>query len=114
MAAPVSHHLVSASKENSGHRVVCSFGIVRGITVRSHSVIGNFGAAPQRLAGGNSTSGAELCEKSREDAFELMLKHAATMGANAVRRMGYDANDVAAGVTEMMAYGTALLVDPEI
>jgi uncharacterized protein YbjQ (UPF0145 family) len=95
-----------------GYRIVRSFGVVRGITVRSRSVIGNFGAALQTLVGGNISIYAELCEKAREDAFELMLQHAAAMGANAVVAMRYDANDVAAGVTEVLAYGTVVKVEP--
>lgn len=112
MANPVQHHLVSTSNDIPGSRIVRSFGIVRGITVRSRSVIGNFGAALQTLVGGNISIYAELCEKkAREDAFELMLQHAAAMGANAVIAMRYDANDVAEGVTEVLAYGTAVLVE---
>ena len=114
MPASISPHLVSTTNEIPGHRVVRSFGIVRGIIVRSRSVIGNVGAALQTLVGGNITIYAELCEKAREDAFELMLRHAATMGANAVVGMRYDANEVAAGVTEVLAYGTAVQVDREV
>jgi uncharacterized protein YbjQ (UPF0145 family) len=111
MATPIPHHMVSTSNDIAGCRVVRSFGIVRGITVRSRSIIGNFGAALQTLVGGNISIYAELCEKAREDAFELMLQHAATMGANAVVAMRYDANDVAEGVTEVLAHGTAVQVD---
>jgi uncharacterized protein YbjQ (UPF0145 family) len=111
MANPIQHHLVSTSNDIPGSRIVRSFGIVRGITVRSRSVIGNFGAALQTLVGGNISIYAELCEKAREDAFELMLQHAAAMGANAVVAMRYDANDVAEGVTEVLAYGTAVWVE---
>jgi uncharacterized protein YbjQ (UPF0145 family) len=93
-------------------RVVRSFGIVRGITVRSRSIVGNIGAALQTLVGGNISIYAELCEKAREDAFELLLQHAAAMGANAVVGMRYDANDIAEGVTEVLAYGTAVQVAP--
>jgi uncharacterized protein YbjQ (UPF0145 family) len=91
---------------------VRSFGIVRGITVRSRSIVGNIGAALQTLVGGNISIYAELCEKAREDAFELLLQHAAAMGANAVVGMRYDANDIAEGVTEVLAYGTAVQVAP--
>ena len=87
-------------------------GIVRGITVRSRSVIGNLGAALQTLVGGNISIYTELCEKAREEAFELMLQHAGEHGANAVVAMRYDANDVAEGVTEVLAYGTAVQVEP--
>ncbi len=112
MTIPIQHHLVSTGNEVFGYRIVRSFGVVRGITVRSRSVIGNFGAALQTLVGGNISIYAELCEKAREDAFELMLQHAAAMGANAVVAMRYDANDVAEGVTEVLAYGTAVKVEP--
>jgi uncharacterized protein YbjQ (UPF0145 family) len=104
--------MVSTGNDIPGYRVVRSFGIVRGLTVRSRSVIGNLGAALQTLVGGNITLYAELCEKAREEAFELMLQHAAAMGANAVLAMRYDANDVAEGVTEVLAYGTAVQVEP--
>jgi uncharacterized protein YbjQ (UPF0145 family) len=85
---------------------------VRGITVRSRSVIGNIGAALQTLVGGNITLFAELCERARGDAYDLMLKHAAELGANAVIAMRYDANEISQGVTEVLAYGTAVRVDP--
>jgi uncharacterized protein YbjQ (UPF0145 family) len=112
MANPIPHHQVSTGNDIPGCRIVRSLGIVRGITVRSRSVIGNVGAALQTLVGGDISIYAELCEKAREDAFELMLQHAATRGANAVVAMRYDANDVAAGVTEVLAYGTAVQVEP--
>jgi len=86
--------------------------VVRGITVRSRSVVGNFFGGLQSLFGGNITIYTELCEKAREEAFELMLQHAAEHGANAVVAMRYDANDVAEGVTEVLAYGTAVWVEP--
>ena len=84
---------------------------LRGIVVRSRSIIGNFGAAIQMLFGGNITLYTALCEKARADAFRLMLEHAAEAGANAVIGMHYDANEVAAGVTEVLAYGTAVVVE---
>lgn len=111
MANSIPHHQVSTTNDIPGRRIVRSFGIVRGITVRSRSVIGNFGAALQTLVGGNISLYAELCEKAREDAFELMLQHASALGANAVVAMRYDANDVAEGVTEVLAYGTAVQVE---
>lgn len=111
MANTVPHHQVSTTNEIIGCRIVRSFGIVRGITVRSRSVIGNLGATLQTLIGGNISIYTELCEKAREEAFELMLQHAAAMGANGVVAMRYDANDVAEGVTEVLAYGTAVLVE---
>jgi uncharacterized protein YbjQ (UPF0145 family) len=104
--------MVSTSNELPGYRIVRPMGVVRGITVRSRSVIGNLGAALQTLVGGNISIYTELCEHAREEAFELMLRHAAERGANAVIAMRYDANDVAEGVTEVLAYGTAVLVEP--
>ena len=112
MPQRIQPHLVSTSNEIPGFRIVRPIGIVRGITVRSRSVIGNLGAALQTLVGGNITIYTELCEKAREEAFELMLQHAAEHGANAVIAMRYDANDVAEGVTEVLAYGTAVWVEP--
>jgi uncharacterized protein YbjQ (UPF0145 family) len=112
MPASVPHSQVSTSNELVGYRIIRSLGVVRGITVRSRSVIGNLGAALQTLVGGNITIYAELCEKSREDAFDLMLQHAAALGANAVVAMRYDANEIAEGVTEVLAYGTAVQVEP--
>ncbi|WP_114693183.1 YbjQ family protein [Mizugakiibacter sediminis] len=104
--------MVTTGTELAGHRVVRQLGVVRGITVRSRSVIGNIGAALQTLVGGNISLYTELCERAREDAFELMLEHAAVLGANAVIAMRYDANEVMQGVTEVLAYGTAVVVEP--
>ena len=109
---PIPHGMVTTSNDLHGYRVTRTLGIVRGITVRSRSVVGNLGAALQTLVGGNITIYTELCEKAREEAFELMLQHAAAMGANAVIAMRYDANDVAEGVTEVLSYGTAVQVEP--
>jgi uncharacterized protein YbjQ (UPF0145 family) len=88
-----------------------NLGIVRGIVVRSRSIVGNIGASLQTLVGGNITLYTELCENARADAFRLMLDHAAERGANAVIGVRYDANEVAAGVTEVLAYGTAVVVE---
>lgn len=110
--ARISPHMVTTANELPGYRIVRPMGIVHGITVRSRSVIGNLGAALQTLVGGNISIYTELCEKAREEAFELMLQHAAEHGANAVVAMRYDANDVAEGVTEVLAYGTAVQVEP--
>lgn len=112
MAAAISAALVSTTNDIPGYRVVRPLGIVRGITVRSRSIVGNLGAALQTLVGGNISIYTELCEKARGEAFDLMLQHAAAMGANAVLGMRYDANDVAEGVTEVLAYGTAVQVEP--
>src|SRR6185503_40864 len=95
-----------------GCRVTATFGVVRGITVRSRSVVGTIGASLQTLIGGNITLYTQLCERAREEAFELMLQHAAELGANAVIGARYDANEIAAGVTEVLAYGTAVVVEP--
>jgi uncharacterized protein YbjQ (UPF0145 family) len=106
----IDSNLVTTANELSGYRIVRSLGLVRGIVVRSRSVIGTIGASLQTLLGGNITLFTELCEKTREEAFELMLKHAAERGANAVVAMRYDANEVMQGVTEVLAYGTAVQV----
>ena len=108
----VAHNMVTTAFELDGYRVVRTLGVVRGITVRSRSVIGTLGASLQTLVGGNITLFTQLCEKSREEAFELLLQHAAAMGANAVIGMRYDANEVMQGVTEVLAYGTAVVVEP--
>jgi uncharacterized protein YbjQ (UPF0145 family) len=102
---------VTTALELPGYKIVHNVGVVRGIVVRSRSIIGNFGAAIQMLFGGNITLYTAMCEKARADAFRLMLEHAAEMGANAVVGMKYDANEVAAGVTEVLAYGTAVVVE---
>ena len=108
---PINPHLVTTALELPGYRAVKNFGVVRGIVVRSRSIVGNIGAALQTLVGGNITLYTELCEKAREDAFRLMLEHAAALGANALISVRYDANEVAAGVTEVLAYGTAVTVE---
>ncbi len=95
-----------------GFRTLRNLGIVRGITVRSRSVFGTFGASLQTLVGGNITLFTELCEKTREEAFELMIQHAAAMGANAVVGVRYDATEVMSGVTEVLCYGTAVVAEP--
>jgi uncharacterized protein YbjQ (UPF0145 family) len=107
----VEFGMVTSGLDLPGYRVVRNFGIVRGIIVRSRSVIGNLGAALQTIIGGNITILTNLCEKTREDAFELLLQHAAEHGANAVIGMRYDATEVMQGVTEVLAYGTAVLVE---
>src|SRR5437763_13169748 len=106
------HTMTSTTFELDGYKVKRNLGVVRGITVRSRSVIGTLGASLQTLVGGNITLFTQLCEKSREEAFELLLQHAAAMGANAVVGMRYDANEVMQGVTEVLAYGTAVVVEP--
>jgi uncharacterized protein YbjQ (UPF0145 family) len=96
-----------------GYRITANRGVVRGVTVRSRSVIGTFGASIQTLFGGNITLYTQLCERARQEAFDLMLQHAAALGANAVIGVRYDANDVAHGVTEVLAYGTAVVIEPQ-
>jgi uncharacterized protein YbjQ (UPF0145 family) len=102
---------VTTAFELPGYHVVQNLGIVRGIVVRSRSIIGSIGAGLQTIVGGNITLYTELCEKARKDAFDLMIEHAAERGANAVIGMRYDANEVTAGVTEVLAYGTAVVVE---
>lgn len=95
-----------------GYRIRQNMGVVRGITVRSRSVFGTIGGSLQTLVGGNISLFTELCEKARGEAFQFMLAHAAQMGANAIIGMRYDANEVMSGVTEVLAYGTAVVVEP--
>lgn len=95
-----------------GHTISKSLGLVRGITVRSRSIFGTIGASFQTLVGGNITLFTELCEKTRAEAFELMVQHAEEEGANAVVGVRYDANEVMGGVTEVLCYGTAVVVEP--
>ena len=104
--------MVTTALELPGFRIVRNFGIVRGIVVRSRSIFGSFGASLQTLVGGDITLYSELCEKTREDAFERMMLHAAEHGANAVIAARYDANELQQGVTEVLAYGTAVYVEP--
>jgi uncharacterized protein YbjQ (UPF0145 family) len=110
--ASVSTAMVTTTLDLPGQKIVRNLGVVRGIVVRSRSIVGNIGAALQSLVGGNITLYTELCEKARDDAFKLMLQHAAEHGANAIVGMRYDANDVADGITEVLAYGTAVVVQP--
>ena len=102
--------MVTSGLDLPGYRIVRNFGIVRGIVVRSRSLIGNLGAALQTIWGGNITLLTNLCERTREDAFELLLEHAGQQGATAVIGMRYDATEVMQGVTEVLAYGTAVEV----
>jgi uncharacterized protein YbjQ (UPF0145 family) len=112
MPGRVDSSMVTTAMELPGHRIVRNFGVVRGIIVRSRSVIGNLGAALQTIVGGNITILTNLCEKTREEAYELLLMHAAEHGANAVIGFRYDATEVMQGVTEVLAYGTAVIVEP--
>ena len=95
-----------------GYRIARHLGIVRGITVRSRSIVGTIGASLQTLVGGNISLYTELCERARQEAFDIMRQHGAEVGANAIVAMRYDANEVAQGVTEVLAYGTAVIVEP--
>ena|SRR2546423_2453519 len=108
---PIPHTMTTTQFELDGYQVVRSLGVVRGIIVRSRSLIGTIGASLQTLIGGNITLLTQLCEKTREDAFDLMLQHAAQIGANAVVGMRYDATEIMQGVTEVLAYGTAVVVE---
>src|SRR5262249_25823046 len=102
--------IVATTNEVAGYRIVRHLGLVRGITVRSRSVIGNLGAGLQALFGGNITIYTGLAEKAREEAYELMVAHAHSAGANAVVAMRYDANEITDGITEVLAYGSAVIV----
>ena len=104
--------MTTTAFEIVGHQVVKSLGVVRGITVRSRSIFGTIGGALQTLAGGNITLFTELCEKTRSEAFEMMLTQAGNLGANAVIGIRYDATEVMDGVTEVLCYGTAVVVEP--
>ena len=108
----IPHNMTTTQFELDGYQVVRAMGVVRGIIVRSRSVIGTIGASLQTLVGGNITLLTELCERTRSESFELMLQHAQQLGANAVVGIRYDATEVMQGVTEVLAYGTAVLVEP--
>jgi len=110
-AAHLTNPMVTTAFELPGYRITRNLGVVRGLTVRSRSVIGNLGAGLQTLFGGNITILTSLCEQTRSEAFDLMLQHATEMGANAIIAARYDATEVMAGVTEVMAYGTAVVVE---
>jgi uncharacterized protein YbjQ (UPF0145 family) len=103
--------MVTTAFDLTGYRVAKNLGVVRGITVRSRSALGNFAGSVQAFFGGNITVYTELCEHARGEAFDLMLQHAQQMGANAIIGMRYDANDVMEGITEVLAYGTAVVVE---
>ena len=108
--APNIHNFVTTAFELNGYRVARNFGVVRGIIVRSRSVVGNIGAAFQQIVGGNISIYTELCEHARNDAYELMIQHAQQVGANANSGVRYDATEIAQGVTEVLCYGTAVYV----
>lgn len=108
----VAHHMVTTAFELPGFRTVRNLGVVRGITVRSRSVFGTIGGSLQTLVGGNISLFTQLCEKAREEAFEIMIQHASEIGANGIIGARYDANELMGGVTEVLAYGTAVVVQP--
>ena len=107
----VANPMVTTALELPGHRIVRNLGVVRGLTVRSRSVFGNIGAGLQTIFGGNITLLTSLCERTRAEAFDLMIQHANEMGANAIVAARYDATEIMAGVTEVLAYGTAVVVE---
>ncbi|MEO6830333.1 MAG: YbjQ family protein [Acidobacteriaceae bacterium] len=108
---PVDPSMITTALELPGYRIVRNCGIVRGIVVRSRSIFGTIGAGLQTIVGGNITLYSQMCEKTREDAFQLMQHHATQHGANAIICFRYDANDIQNGVTEVLAYGTAVIVE---
>lgn len=105
------YQLITTSNTLEGYKITKQLGVVRGITVRSRSILGNIGGGLQSLFGGKLSIYVELCEKAREEAFQLMVQHANEHGANAVINMRYDANEVMDGITEVLAYGTAVVVE---
>ena len=107
----VDIQLITAANNLEGYRITKHLGIIRGITVRSRSLLGNIGGGFQSLFGGKLSIYVELCEKTREEAFQLMIVHANEKGANAIINMRYDANEVMQGITEVLAYGTAVIVE---
>ena len=108
----VPHNNVTPAFELPGQRIRKNFGVVRGIVVRSRSIVGTIGAGLQTIVGGNISLFSSLCEKTRQDAFELMIQHADQLGANAIIGARYDATEIMNGVTEVLAYGTAVEVEP--
>jgi uncharacterized protein YbjQ (UPF0145 family) len=111
--ALVAHNMTTTQFELHGYDVVQTLGLVRGIIVRSRSIFGTIGASLQTLVGGNITILTDLCEKTRQEALDLMLQHAGQLGGNAVVGVRYDATEIMQGVTEVLAYGTAVLVQPK-
>jgi uncharacterized protein YbjQ (UPF0145 family) len=114
MPGGVPHNMVTTALELPGYRIKQNLGVVRGIVVRSRSVIGTLGAGLQTIIGGNITLFSKLCEQTRADSFELMLQHAAQLGANAIISARYDATELMNGVTEVLAYGTAVVVERQV
>ena len=108
----LSPHLVTTAFTLDGFKIVRNLGVVRGITVRSRSIFGTLGGTFQTIVGGNITAFTKLCEVARAEAFEILIQHASEIGANAIIGMRYDANEIMNGVTEVLAYGTAVVVEP--
>lgn len=107
-----THPLTTTAFELTGYSIVKSLGVVRGIVVRSRSIVGNIGASIQSVFGGNITLLTSLCERARDDAFRQMLAHGGELGANAVIGVRYDATEIGHGITEVLCYGTAVVVEP--
>jgi uncharacterized protein YbjQ (UPF0145 family) len=112
--ATLQNNMVTTAFTLPGYRIVRSLGVVRGLTVRSRSIVGNIFGSLQTLLGGNITIYTRLCEQARSDTYRLMCEHAQQQGANAVIGMHYDATDLMAGLTEVLCYGTAVVVEPEV
>ena len=113
MQPPPFHSMTTTAFTIDGYKIVKSLGVVRGIIVRSRSIFGTIGASLQTLFGGNITLFSELCEQTREEAFEMLVKHAQEINANAVIGIRYDATEIMQGVTEVLCYGTAVIVEPD-
>ena len=107
----MDHSIVVTANDINGYKVVKYLGLVRGVTVRSRNLVTNFGAMIQSLFGGNLSLYTELCENARQEAYELMIQHATLTGANAIIAVRYDANEIGPGITEVLAYGTAVVVE---
>jgi uncharacterized protein YbjQ (UPF0145 family) len=107
----MEHNNITTTFELPNKKIVKNLGLVRGITVRSRSIFGSLGGSLQTIIGGNITLFTSLCERTRNDSFELMVKHAEEMGANAIVGVRYDANEVMQGVTEVLCYGTAVVIE---
>jgi uncharacterized protein YbjQ (UPF0145 family) len=111
MASELAHEMVTTGFDFEGYRITRYLGLIRGITVRSRSIAGTLGGALQTIVGGNISLFTELCEQSRAEAYDLMLAHAREKGANAVIAVRYDATELMGGVTEVLAYGTAVIIE---
>jgi len=112
LSTSATHAWVTTANQFENYKIIRNLGVVRGLTVRSRSMFGNIGASLQSLVGGNITLYTELCEHARREAYELMIQHAGEMGANAIIAMRYDANEIGPGITEVLAYGTAVVIAP--